>query len=110
MLRKGEGARVVKDHFVAKAFNLAEHRQPDWQLGWFEAADVPLGVLVAKAQRYSGRQIRFAEPALAELPVSGRFRVSDPDRILQAISAAYGVNVRYDRDAVLISANVPARN
>ncbi len=106
VLRKGQGTRVVRDRLAAKpaTFDLSQHRAPDWQSGWFEAADVPMGVLVDKVQRYADRPIRFADPAMADRPVSGRFRVSDPDRALGAIRAAYGAQVRRDSDAIVISA------
>jgi transmembrane sensor len=110
VLRKGQGARVVNDQLVARPTDLVTRARPDWQSGWFEAADVPMGVLVAKVQRYAGRPIRFDGSGISDRPVSGRFRVSDPDRVLQAIRTAYGVNVRYDRDAILISTNRLSQN
>lgn len=112
VLRRGQGARVVDDRLPARpaAFDIAQHGRPDWLSGWFEAEDVPLGVLVDKVRRYSDRPIRFAEPALAERPVSGRFRVSDPDRVLQAIRTAYDADVRVEGDTIVIAANNLARN
>jgi transmembrane sensor len=106
VLRMGQGARVVRDRLAAKpaAFDLSQHREPDWRSGWFEASDVPMGVLVDKVRRYADRPIRFADPALADRPVSGRFQVSDPDRVLGAIRTAYGAQVRRDGDAIVISA------
>lgn len=111
VLRKGQGARVIRDGLARPTgFDPIAHARPDWQSGWFEAADVPMNVLVAKVQRYTGRPIRFGNAGIAARPVSGRFHVSDPDRVLQAIRAAYGVDIRYDREAILISANAPPQN
>ena len=114
VLHKGDRARVVDDRIAAQApnpdANAAGHDRPDWTAGWFEAADVPMSVLIAKVQRYSVRPIRLRDPRLAALPVSGRFQVSDPARVLAAIRGAYALEVRYDRDAIRIapSAAVPA--
>ena len=112
VLHKGDRARVVNDRIAPQATNpdVAGHDRPDWTAGWFEAADVPMSVLIAKVQRYSVRPIRLRDPRLAALPVSGRFKVSDPTRVLKAIRGAYALDVRYDRDAIHIapSADAPA--
>ena len=114
VLHKGDRARVVNDRIAPQATNpdahVAGHDRPDWTAGWFEAADVPMSVLIAKVQRYSVRPIRLRDPRLAALPVSGRFQVSDPARVLAAIRGAYALEVRYDRDAIRISPspNAPA--
>lgn len=107
VLRKGDRARVVDDRITTLAPNptvgAIASAKPDWTAGWFEAADVPLSVLIAKVQRHSARPIRLRDPALGALPVSGRFRVSDPARVLNAIRGAYALDIRYDRSAILIA-------
>ncbi|MBB5684862.1 FecR family protein [Sphingobium boeckii] len=114
VLHKGDHARVVDDRITAQATNpnagVGRHDKPDWTAGWFEASDVPMSVLIAKVQRYSLRPIRLRDPKMAALPVSGRFQVSDPARVLNAIRGAYALEVRYDRDVIRIapSAGGPA--
>ncbi|ATY31079.1 FecR family protein [Sphingomonas psychrotolerans] len=105
VLRKGDRARAVDDRIAAQAPgpNAPGHDKPDWTAGWFEAADVPMSVLIAKVQRYSVRPIRLRDPGLAALPVSGRFQVSNPARVLKAIRGAYALEIRYDRDAIRIA-------
>ncbi|RDE04395.1 FecR family protein [Sphingomonas aracearum] len=112
VLRMGQGARVVADRLAAKpaAFDLTQHRAPDWRSGWFEASDVPMGVLVDKVRRYADQPIRFADPALADRRVSGRFRISDPDRVLGAIRAAYGAEVRRNGEEIVITSNEAAHD
>jgi transmembrane sensor len=107
VLRKGDRARVVDDRITTQTPNptlgAIASAKPDWTAGWFEAADVPLSVLIAKVQRHSARPIRLHDPALGALPVTGRFRVSDPARVLNAIRDAYALDVRYDRRAIVIA-------
>jgi len=107
VLRKGDRARVVDDRITTQAPNPAAGAtaaaRPDWTAGWFEASDVPLSVLIAKVQRHSAKPIRLRDPALAALPVSGRFRVSNPARALNAIRGAYALDIRYGRSAILIA-------
>lgn len=100
VLRKGDGARVVDGHVVAQP-RIAT-AAPDWKSGWFEASDIPLGVLIGKVQRYSTRPILLQDRALQRLPISGRFQVLDTDRALQAVQAAYHVDVAYGPKAITI--------
>jgi len=100
VLRKGDGARVVDGHVVAQPRVAAV--APDWKSGWFEASDIPLGVLIGKVQRYSPRPILLRDRSLQALPISGRFHVSDTDRVLQAVQAAYHVDVAYGPNAIAI--------
>lgn len=103
ILRKGEGTRVVNGHIAALA-RVAD-TVPDWKSGWFEAADIPLGVLIGKVQRYSTRPIVVQDAALLALPISGRFRISDPGKALQAVQAAYQVEVSYGPTAISVRPN-----
>lgn len=108
VLRKGDGARVVDGHIAAQP-HTAE-AAPAWKSGWFEASNVPLGVLIDKVQRYSARPILVDDRAVLALPISARFRISDTDRALQAVQVAYGVAVSYDPKAILIRPTHPLKN
>ena len=114
VLRKGDRARVVNDRITTQApdptAGAIVAARPDWTAGWFEATDVPLSVLIAKVQRHSARTIRLRDAALGALPVSGRFRVSDPARVFDAIRDAYALDIRYDRGAVLIAPSRDRQN
>jgi transmembrane sensor len=102
VLHKGDGARVV-DGRVTEQPRIVES-SPDWKSGWFVASDVPLGVLISKVQRYSARPIELHGSTLQTLPISGRFHVSDTDRVLQAVRVAYNVDVSYGPEAISIRA------
>lgn len=52
----------------------------DWPQGWTEYDSIPLRVLVADANRYARPPIVLDDPALGELLVSGRFRLTQADR------------------------------
>lgn len=100
VLRKGQGAQVVDGKIAAQPARAGP--VPDWKSGWFEASDIPLGVLIGKVQRYSTRPIVVEDGALQALPISGRFHISDPGRVLQAVHAAYQVDVIYGPKAIAI--------
>ncbi len=76
--------------------------RPEWESGWFDASDIPLGVLIDKIRRYAPQPIVATDPALLRMPVSGRFHISDVDRALAAIEAAYGVKVVRDNDQIAL--------
>lgn len=100
VLRKGDGARVVDGQVTAQPRIAIS--APDWKSGWFEASDIPLGVLIDKVQRYSTRPILLQDAALQALPISGRFHVSDTDLVLRAVETAYPVDVAYGREVIHI--------
>lgn len=106
VLHRGERSRVLNGGIsTSPAIQLATAQaRPDWTAGWFEATDVPLAVLVAKVQRHVSQPISFADQSLATLPVSGRFRIAEPDRVLVAIRDAYGLDVRQNGGAIVIAA------
>lgn len=107
VLHKGERSRVLDGGITtAPAVRVAKVQpRPDWTAGWFEATDVPLHVLIAKVQRYSAQPISVEDDRTAKLPVSGRFRIAEPDRVLSAIRDAYDLDVRRGHDAILILRN-----
>ena len=96
----GVGARVVDGQVTAQPRLAAS--APEWKSGWFEASNVPLAVLIGKVQCYSARPILLEDRGPQALPISGRFHISDTDRALQAVKAAYQVDVAYGKDAIAI--------
>lgn len=103
VLRKGEQTRVLAGRIAEPVrAHPATADQPDWTSGWFEADDVPLSVLIAKVQRYASQPIRLTGAKTADIPVSGRFRISQPTRVLQAIEAAYDLDARKEGGAIVI--------
>jgi len=77
--------------------------RPEWESGWFEASDIPLGVLIDKIRRYAPQEIVATDPVLLNLPVSGRFHISNVDRALAAIESAYGVKVVRQHDQITLA-------
>ena len=76
--------------------------RPEWETGWFDASDIPLGVLIDKIRRYAPQPIVATDPSLLSLRVSGRFHISDVDRALAAIEAAYGVKVVRQHNQIVL--------
>lgn len=60
-----------------------------WPTGLRTFDRAPLSTVTAIANRYDRRQIRFADPALAKLELTGVFRVTETERLAKALAAAF---------------------
>lgn len=65
-----------------------------WREGRLAVTDQPLGDVVALIQRQHPAWIMLPESELAALRVTGLYDLSDPDRALMALAAAFGLQVR----------------
>jgi transmembrane sensor len=59
--------------------------QTAWVTGWLRFDRRPLGEIVEELGRYSNRRIVLADPSLASVPVSGRFKPDDTDTFVRAL-------------------------
>ncbi len=67
------------------------------------AADaLPLGSVIDAANKANAKPIRLADPALASLPVTGRFDVADGASLARKLAAALGLETTEGRDEITI--------
>ena len=62
------------------------HRAVTWKSGIVEFAGEPLSEAVAEMNRYTENPIRIADPAIANLRVSGVFRTGEPELFAHMVS------------------------
>lgn len=74
----------------------------DWRQPWLDTDDMVLGELVEALNRRAGPAISPLPPQLAQLPLSGRFKLNDPEELLGAIGEVYGFRVAREGDALHI--------
>jgi transmembrane sensor len=107
----GQQARVVPaDHWAlvggravsTGAFDPTSHS--DWQSDWLDADAMPLGFAVQRLARYSAVPLRIADPRLAGLTFSGRFRLNRPEQSLALIGALFGLHVKERADGIYLAA------
>ncbi len=67
--------------------------QLDWRQGWLDTSGLKLGDLVETLNRQGHLSVSSPPASLAEMSVSGRFRLDDPQQLLTAIGSAYGFTV-----------------
>jgi transmembrane sensor len=62
-----------------------------WRSGVLIFDDVRLGKALADVSRYNARQVSLADPALAELRISGVFRADEPDAFYKSVAELHGL-------------------
>ncbi|ESQ85472.1 FecR family protein [Asticcacaulis benevestitus] len=98
----GVGERVLTDGaLIPAAFDVAE--MPDWQGGWFEADNISLTRLVGEVNRFSSVPVRIDAPDLAARKISGRFKVSDTDKVLKSLKQVYGIKIVREENVIVLT-------
>jgi transmembrane sensor len=64
-----------------------------WRSGYLDFRDAPVSQAVAEMARYGGGRITFGDSRVAQLQISGQFRVGDPVRFARALSDVYPLRV-----------------
>lgn len=67
--------------------------EAQWPSGLRTFDETPLSEVAAIANRYNSRKIRFADPAVGALRVSGAFRVTGALDLANGLAAAFGLTV-----------------
>lgn len=73
-----------------------------WTKGRLVFRGTPLADAIAEVNRYSQRKLRLADPALADLPLSGTFVIGDADSAAAAIPAVLPVRISADGEDIVI--------
>lgn len=74
--------------------------QQDWRKGWLDTDAMRLKDVVETLNRGDGPLIEAPPAVLANLPLSGRFKLDEPRQLLEAIGAAYGFTVQQRGDTL----------
>lgn len=78
-LRKGAASRLVSRPVGDR---------PDWPGGWLEGQDIGVAELIDAVNRRSGSHLAVP-PAVAAQKVTGRFRIDQPDQIINTLRLLY---------------------
>ena len=77
-------------------------RSTSWRRGQVVFDDTRLADAVAELNRYSETKIELADPALAELRLSGAFAVSRPTVFIEAVTTYFPIRVAQANDRVVV--------
>src|SRR5262249_46378062 len=99
--RNGEARELGRGQQLrcnAQGFGTIASIDPDveaaWQSGIVVFKATPLDKVVEEINRYRTGRIVLVNPALAQKPVSGRFRIDQLDDILPRLTQAFDARVR----------------
>lgn len=93
VLKPGEQA-VVAEAQVARIATVDARGVGAWRFGRLVLDADPLSSAVAEINRYNTRQIVIADPGLNDLPLNGVFQTGKPEAFVEALTAAFPVEVR----------------
>ena len=85
ILQAGQWVVVEAGETVEGAFDPQSLRT--WRNDWLEIEGMPLDLVVAKLNRYMTEQIQILDPSLADISLSGSFRLNDASQAQDMISA-----------------------
>jgi transmembrane sensor len=71
-----------------------------WHSGRVAFADVELDRALAEFNRYTAMPIVLGDPSLAQVRVSGTFRIGETDALLRALDTAFGIRAEHRADAI----------
>jgi transmembrane sensor len=85
--------------------------QQDWRGGWLDTDAMRLDDVVDALNRGNGPLVLPPPPRLAGMTLSGRFKLDQPQQLLEAIGEVYGFSVRREGDRLrLVEAPTPSQN
>jgi len=73
-----------------------------WTEGWLKFRRTPLAAVIAEANRYSAQPLSLGDPALADVPLSGSFRVGDNASIAAAAELIMPVRAQTRGDGIVL--------
>jgi transmembrane sensor len=88
---------------------VAAVKETAWITGWLRFDNEPLGEVVAEIGRYSDRKIVLADPELAAVPISGRFKPDDLDAFVRALATYKIARVSVENSTEVRLAAMPVK-
>ncbi|MXP25421.1 hypothetical protein GRI39_05105 [Altererythrobacter indicus] len=93
----------LMDSYVSQPLAIEKATATSWEDGWLEAQNMSLGEIIPRLQRWTDRQIRVEDAGLLTIPAAGRFRLSDPDLVLESLGTLYHFKVTKRDNAFVLS-------
>jgi transmembrane sensor len=101
VLSPGERLEFQKPTLAIKSQPQIE-REEAWVGGRAIFEATPLHEAIAEINRYSRRQLRLADPGLANLPISGTFSVDDAEAFARGLAEIFSLEVDSDEDGIVL--------
>lgn len=98
-------AAILDDSGLTRTGDVDPGAVARWRAEWVEYKGTPLRQVVADLQSLSPMPIEIADPGLADLPVSGRIRLTDPGEQLENLSIIHDFHLRRTGQKLILSKN-----
>jgi transmembrane sensor len=102
-LTRGEELNYSND-MVSQVRPSNANRIQAWHVGRIVFEDLPLRQALAEFNRYTQTPIVIRDASLAELRVTGMFRIGETDALLRALNTAFGIRANPDVAAIELEA------
>ena len=96
------GGNAARDIVVTQIDAAAISRALAWQDSLLRLGGSTLAEIAAEFEQRTGRRVRLADPALAQLRVGGRFRADDVDGFANLLATTFDVDVVRAADGTLV--------
>jgi len=106
--RMAAGETISFGNAPSPSVQEAPGKSNDWPEGVLDLGRVRLAEVIADANRYTTKPLVLATPDLAELRLSGTFRVRDTRRLAENVGDLLGLAVIDRGDAFLLARSCPA--
>jgi transmembrane sensor len=74
-----------------------------WRRGVLVFDNTTLGDAAAEFNRYNRMQLVIADPAIARMPIAGKFPTTGVLRFADVVTHVFGLRVKTDREAMIVS-------
>lgn len=98
-LTRGEEL-TYSNALVSQVRPLNADRIQAWHIGRIAFEDVPLSQALAEFNRYVPKPVVIRDPSLAQLRVTGIFRIGETDALLHALNTAFGIRAQPDAGSI----------
>lgn len=102
-LSAGERA-FVRDGVVTRLAGFDARARRDWRTGWLEVDREPLELVLARLDRRVASQIVVADEGVSARPVTGRYRLDQPEAALTALAAAADLAIERRPGVIVVRA------
>lgn len=103
-LRAGTVALMKDGDLLVHKESIHEAEQlVSWREGYLTFQNTTLADAVAEFNRYSVRQIKIADPQVADIRISGTFRPTNYEAFVRLLHEGYGINVHETGEGITLS-------
>ena len=102
VLTGGERVIAEKQGDVLETETVAANSVAAWRAGRLVYVDAPLKEIIADMNRYSNKNILFADPAIGEIEYTAVFKTDEIDAMVTLMAASLGIEAAQSRDSHIV--------